>query len=611
MKKKKTILSSIKAKIILSVSALTLVICVSISLILYTSASSAMTVNTESSMLALAEESAASVSAKINRYYKELSGLSKNELFHDYVANKEKILALTKYCINEMGYKDIMFADLEGMALDGVDISQREYFLGAIKGENVMSSPVVSTKDGSLSIFIGVPVKNFDGKIIGMLLGGLDGYALCDMTSGIRYAKTGYAFMKDSNGVTIAHTDTAKVLNMDNIFDQAAADPALPPLLELEKKMRSQQFTLADFKTLTKIICAGFIILSILLTYLLSRSLSNPIKNVTVRAMKLADNDFSEDISDRFLKRNDEIGMLAQAFQKLIDRINDTLENIGSAASQVSAGSKQLSDSSTALSQGAAEQASSVEELTTSLEQIAAQTRHNANNATQVSTLSEEMKASAVAGNVQMDDMLGAMEEISQSSGNIAKIIKVIEDIAFQTNILALNAAVEAARAGQHGKGFAVVAEEVRNLAARSSSAAKETTALIEGSAKSVENGSKIAQKTAESLNEILERITEVSSLISEIAVASNEQSNGIDQINQGLEQISQVVQSNSATSEESAASSEELAGQAELLQEQIMQFRLRHGKQQTNIYMSAGKSAINQPSEALLLSQASNIGKY
>ncbi|NLO47161.1 MAG: HAMP domain-containing protein [Clostridiales bacterium] len=366
-----------------------------------------------------------------------------------------------------------------------------------------------------------------------------------------------------------------------------------------------------NIKTLTIIICAGFIILSILLTYLLSRSLSNPIKNVTVRAMKLADNDFSEDISDRFLKRNDEIGMLAQAFQKLIDRINDTLENIGSAASQVSAGSKQLSDSSTALSQGAAEQASSVEELTTSLEQIAAQTRHNANNATQVSTLSEEMKASAVAGNVQMDDMLGAMEEISQSSGNIAKIIKVIEDIAFQTNILALNAAVEAARAGQHGKGFAVVAEEVRNLAARSSSAAKETTALIEGSAKSVENGSKIAQKTAESLNEILERITEVSSLISEIAVASNEQSNGIDQINQGLEQISQVVQSNSATSEESAASSEELAGQAELLQEQIMQFRLRHGKQQTNIYMSAGKSAINQPSEALLLSQASNIGKY
>jgi methyl-accepting chemotaxis protein len=370
--------------------------------------------------------------------------------------------------------------------------------------------------------------------------------------------------------------------------------------------------TIDAMRTLAFIICAGFIIISILITYFLSSSISNPIKSATEKAMLLANNDFSVDVPERFLRRRDEVGTLANAFQKMIDHFNNTMENIGSAAAQVSAGSKQLSDSSTVLSQGAAEQASAVEQLTASLEEIAEQTRSNADNATHVSKISEEMKTSAANGSAQMNDMLSAMEEINQSSNNIAKIIKVIEDIAFQTNILALTAAVEAARAGQHGKGFAVVAEEVRNLAARSASAAKETTAMIEGSAKSVENGSRIAQRTSESLNEILERITEVSSLISEIAVATNEQTAGIDQINQGLEQISQVVQANSATSEESAASSEELAGQSELLKEQIMQFKLR--QKQNQLYTGYNKqspAADRQPGKAVLLSHASNIGKY
>ena len=284
-----------------------------------------------------------------------------------------------------------------------------------------------------------------------------------------------------------------------------------------------------------------------------------------------ASGDLSTEI--RVLSESD---TMAKSLQKMIYNLNTMFGDINSSSAQVSGGAKQIAEGSQTLAKGSTEQAATIEQLSASISEISQKTKDNAQMAGRAAELANSIKGNAEKGSRQMDEMITAVNEINTASQSISKVIKTIDDIAFQTNILALNAAVEAARAGQHGKGFAVVAEEVRNLASKSADAAKETGTLIQDSAQKAELGARIAGETSSSLSEIVNGINESSKIVGEIAKSTGDQTEGIAQINRGIDEVALVIQQNSATAQQSAAASEEMSAQSIVLEELIAQFKLK-----------------------------------
>lgn len=275
-------------------------------------------------------------------------------------------------------------------------------------------------------------------------------------------------------------------------------------------------------------------------------------------------------------KYDGEFSKIRDALMNISTTLSATLSQINSASEQVATGSEQVALGAQALSHGSITQSSAIEELANTIAEISENVSLNAENAQKAKEYSDGTSSEVAISNTQMHDMMNAISQISSKSTEIGKIIKTIEDIAFQTNILALNAAVEAARAGEAGKGFAVVADEVRNLASKSAEAAKNTTVLIEDTVKAVDNGTRMAEETAKSMQAVVNSTGTVTDLIKKIADASKEQANSIAEVTSGVDQVSSIIQTNSATAEESAATAEELSGQAQMLKDLVGGFKLK-----------------------------------
>lgn len=450
--------------------------------------------------------------------------------------------------------------------------------------------------------------------------------------------------------IETAGTDMASAQNMLLDEYQPLVEEAVNNLIQISNlaeqdadKDYNETVSMQDMLVAVQLgMAGGALVITLLLSTYLTRSITGPIRELEKAAEKIVGGDFDIKVT---YESKDEMGSLAKAFKNMTmilgDVISDasrllremadgnfdvrtkaeeryvgqfqgllssmrklnrdlsmTLGQINQSADQVSSGSGQVSNGAQALAQGATEQAASVEELAATITNISHQVKTTADNAMearhQANTAGDEVDEC----NTQMKDMMAAMEEITRTSNEIGKIIKTIEDIAFQTNILALNAAVEAARAGEAGKGFAVVAEEVRSLASKSSVASKNTAELIESSIEAVSRGTKIANSTAESLMRVVDQVRSASGKVDDIANAAEEQSGAIEQVTLGVDQISSVVQTNSATAEESAAASQELSEQASMLKSLVAKFSLREEYAQAAVNstnVNSGWAAPNQ----------------
>ena len=462
-------------------------------------------------------------------------------------------------------------------------------FIEAFEANRALFRSLLITDDAGMQQNFKSQMDEFAAKAAGLIDSLQKKFVETDPVIAQYYAKTNsdLGVFRDMRNVIVnekLNGDPKKALDMmfGDDFIQAennlinSVEAVKVQNVEAIKVLEREQENLGNSSTYILVVTIAIVvIISLILGILISSSLVKTLNKIVGSIHEIAEGDFTVNTAS---DSKNEIGALSNEVNGMVTELRSVIERVVDTSGMVDDAAKQVASSSMSLAQVSTEQASSSQEISASITQIAAQTKTNAESANRATDLSESTKLNAERGNERMAEMLKAMQAINTASVNISNIIKVIDDIAFQTNILALNAAVEAARAGQHGKGFAVVAEEVRTLAARSAKAASETTQMIEDSTREVTNGMQIANETAKSLNDIVDGISKSAELISSISNASIEQSQGISQINIGIDQVSQAIQTTSSVAEESASASSELSTQAADLKELVGHFKITTG---------------------------------
>jgi methyl-accepting chemotaxis protein len=416
--------------------------------------------------------------------------------------------------------------------------------------------------------------------------------------------------LRDKEDITIKQAEYSDEL--EEIIEKMLSVVTQYSLLEGKKADQ----TVGSISAMIILSASIALIFGVIISYVLSRHITKGL-NIAMNAVNkvVIDGDLSAEITDDLIRRKDEVGDMSrvaasvlsdyrgidamanalasgdwritvkekssldtmnQNLGKMLYQVNHTLSEIHAGVKKVSEGANGVSSAGQMLSAGVQESSASLEEIAASMSQISGQTKANAQSASEARDLANNTTRAAAEGQNAMKQMTKAMERITKNSEEIQRVIKVIDDIAFQTNLLALNASFEAASAGAHGKGFAVVAEEVRNLAARSAKAAKETSELISTSGHEIEIGGGVAEHTSKVLNDIVEQVKKTAELVGGIATASNEQAQGVAQVSVGLNQIDAVTQQNTSTAEESANSANAMTNMATTLQELVEKFKLK-----------------------------------
>lgn len=596
------------------------------------------------------------VSVAVNQIISDLESIANSEyIFDKSISISERKNRLASFAETSI-FKDFSVSNTDGLTYNDTDISDREYFIEAMKGNTYVSSPVIRRTDNSIIIMAGakIRVSGFDGVIYG----GIDMSYLNEIVADIDFGKNSTGYIIDKTGTIIAHSDSTHVSEFTNYINLAKSNKKYKSFADMTSKAITGEFgyevyeidgekyvfahnkidntdgwvlvisqpymnivkDFYNFFAFCVILTLLVIICSIIGAIYIGRKISKPIVYITRRLNSLSLGDLNSEVPR--INSHDECQILAEALnltitnlksyifdidnvlkniadgnllvtsnvsyqgnfkqiktslEAILESLNTTFSKIGKAATQISEASAQVASGAAVLSENATSEAATIEELSASIDEILENTNENAENAKNAADLTNQAKNQVDIGSDRMNAMMIAVENIEKSSNEIAKIIKVIDDIAFQTNILALNAAVEAARAGAAGKGFAVVADEVRNLAIRSSEAAKTTNDLIVASISDIREGATHSKETSEAINSIAEMVEKINTLMGNIAQSSAEQASAISQISAGMDNITISVQTTSATAEESAATSEELSSQAVATQNMISKFKTKY----------------------------------